>query len=505
LVACSAVGVYFKLNANLTSEPLQVLGVRPAATAANAEGHHPMNILVLGSQTRDGQIGHFGGTNGTDISDTAMLVHLAADRERAFVISIPRDLVVARPDCAAHNNPHRIIPGDTAAIFDAAMSLGGPSCAVATVENFAHLRIDHFIRVDFNGFRRMVNAIGGVEVCVPPPGIHDRRSRLDIAPGKHVIRDQEALAFVRDRHGVGDGGDLGRIRMQQAFVSSLIQKMKSTDVLANPVTSYRLANTATSALTVDPALASIRKLLGLGEQLRDLTPADITFVTAPNTTDEVEKNRLVPEQPQFDALFGLLRSDRALPPPAAVVYSAASTGRVPGAEAVIVHVLDATGAPGAAKKAGDRLRALGFRVAVGHRGPAQAHTTISTVPGSDLLGPLVKPTPSRVAPPMGFSGVTLTLGKDFRSIATPQKAPGVPGAQPGATAAVPAVSVATVQTRTADTDICQGLPAPRRFARHHTEPPAPAGPAGANRVPDPSGSDQSDRTAVVQAARQSPS
>jgi len=190
---------------------------------------------------------------------------------------------------------------------------------VATVQDMSGIRIDHFIRVDFNGFRTMTDALGGVQVCVPAPGLHDWRSHLNITAGLHVISGNEALAFVRDRHAIGNGGDLGRIRMQQMFISSLIKKVMSAGTLSDPVTLYRLANAATRSLTTDPGLGSVQALLGLAESLRSLKLSHITFVTLPTKLDPSDVNRLLPAQPATSGLWQLLRQD--------VPWS----GRLPGA------------------------------------------------------------------------------------------------------------------------------------------------------------------------------
>ena len=304
------------LNGNIATESMTVLGHLPPPSKAGV-----LNILALGSQTRDGQGPGFGHDPGTDLSDTAMLIHLNADHTRAIVLSIPRDLIVYRPPCRERVGGDAIVSGQHSAMFDSAMNLGGPACAVATVEDMSGIRIDHFIRVDFNGFRTMTDLLGGVQVCVPAPGIHDWRSHLNISAGLHVISGNEALAFVRDRHGIGDGGDLGRIEMQQMFVPSLVKKVMNAGTLADPVTLYRLANAATRALTTDPGLGSVQALLSLAESLRSLQLRDVTFVTLPNKPDPANLDRLLPRQPQTAEVWRLLRED--LP----------WTGRLPGAGA----------------------------------------------------------------------------------------------------------------------------------------------------------------------------
>jgi len=322
------------LNRNIATQSMTVLGKLPPPSKAGV-----LNILALGSQTRDGQGPGFGYDPGTDLSDTAMLIHLNASRSQAIVLSIPRDLIVYRPPCRERVGGDAIVPGQQGAMFDSAMNLGGPACAVATVQDMSGIRIDHFIRVDFNGFRTMTDELGGVQVCVPAPGIHDWRSHLNIGAGLHVISGNEALAFVRDRHGIGNGGDLGRIEMQQMFISSLIKKVMSAGTLSDPVTLYRLADAATKSLTTDPGLGSVQALLGLAESLRSLKLSHITFVTLPNKLDPANIDRLLPDEPAASAVWQLLRED--LP----------WTGHLPGAtRAGAVH----TSAPKPAARPGGK-------------------------------------------------------------------------------------------------------------------------------------------------------
>jgi LCP family protein required for cell wall assembly len=320
MTSAMALAVFLsQLNGNIVTDPMSVIGPLPPPSKAGV-----LTILALGSQTRDGQGPGFGHDPGTDLSDTAMLIHLGAAHTRAIVVSIPRDLLVYRPPCRERVGGSAIIAGARGAMFDSAMNLGGPACAVATVQDMSGIRIDHFIRVDFNGFRTMTDVLGGVQVCVPPPGIHDWRSRLDISAGLHVISGGEALAFVRDRHGIGDGGDLDRIRMQQMFASSLIRKVMSNGTLTDPVTLYRIAEAATRSLTTDPGLGSVQALLSLAESLRPLTLRAVTFVTLPNEPDPANIDRLIPAEPAAGQVWDLLRADhpwsfypkRLRPPPA---------------------------------------------------------------------------------------------------------------------------------------------------------------------------------------------
>jgi len=289
------------------------------STSSTAPQGPPINILLLGSQTRDGQAGQFGdsnstgsfgGSDGTDLSDTSMLLHISGDRQHAIVVSIPRDTLVDRPTCPARDGKGAI-PGQQRAMFDASMSLGGPLCAAETVEQYFHVRVDHFVRLDFNGFRKIVTYLGGVEVCIPPGGINDPFSHLNLPAGRQVVTGDEALAFVRDRHGLAGGSDLARIEMQKMFLTSLITKIEDSGTLNDAGGLYQLANITTSSITTDDALGSVAALLDLASEVQDVKPHDIDFVTMPTVQDQIDPDRVDPG-PDADTLWALIRSDQAL-------------------------------------------------------------------------------------------------------------------------------------------------------------------------------------------------
>ncbi len=302
LLSLGAYGLYARLDSNITVvNPFAGLRHRPRASAPGV-----LNILILGSQTRDGQGPGFGYDPGTNLSDNLILAHLDATHTHAVIVSIPRDTMVYEPACKSRLG-NGTVPAMPQAIIDGAMNQGGPACAVATVEYLTNIRMDHFVEFDFNSFRTMVDPLGGVEVCIPQ-AYNDPWSRLHLRAGKHLITGSQALAFVRTRHGVGNGGDLGRIELQQEFISSLIQKLESQGTLGNPVELFDIADTATKALTVDPGLGSISKLLSLAATLRNLHTRNVTFVTMPTILDPADTNRLLPEEPEDDLLWHMLQA-----------------------------------------------------------------------------------------------------------------------------------------------------------------------------------------------------
>jgi hypothetical protein len=300
-----------------------------------------------------------------------------------------------------------------------------------------------------------------------PQAINDPYSNLHISAGKHLITGNEALAFVRTRHGVGDGSDLGRIELQQEFFSSLIQKVESEGVLENPVQLYDIANTATQAVTVDPGLGSISKLLSLASTLRSLHTKDVNFVTMPTVLDPANDDRLLPEEPEDDMIWQMLDNNQT--------WDGHLT--TPSASTVDVTVLNGTGITGLAARTAASLRALGFQVSAVGNAPYSTTTTV-TYPGPaqaggaySLMGALDQ-APDNVQD--GASGpVTLTLGTDFQGIVAPQPAgkhhhhsaaastsTGTPdaGQQPDGTQPLVPGQSAGIESRNAAEDICTGVP-----------------------------------------------
>ena len=441
LVSLGAYALYARLDGNLTvTNAFAGLRHRPAAAPPGVQ-----NILILGSQTRNGQGRGFGYDPNTDLSDNLILVHLDATHTHATVVSIPRDTMVYEPACKSRTG-NGTVPAIPLAIIDGAMNQGGPSCAVATVEQLTGIRVTHFVRFDFNSFRTMVSTVGGVEVCLPQ-AVHDPYSNLNLSAGRHLVTGNQALAFVRTRHGVGNGGDLGRIQLQQEFMSSLIQKIESQGVLANPVKLLQIANTATAALTVDPGLGSVADLLRMAASLRHLHSKNVTFVTMPTVLDPADINRLLPEEPEDDIIWQLLKAGQLWP------------GHLPASapQQVKVAVLNGTGTAGLAGQTAAGLRKLGFDVVSVGDAPVTTATTTISYPGSAAAGGAYDLARALSAVPAaqdtGSTGpVTLTLGSDFAGVTSP------PAAHGAAPAAGTSQQAAAVQTRNAAQNICSGVP-----------------------------------------------
>lgn len=301
--------VYFKLNGNLHSVDInQALGTdRPEKVDNGSE-----NILVLGSDTRSGTNRKLGGgaDDGSARSDTAMIIHVYEGHKKASVVSIPRDTLIDRPACTdTKGNTYRAAHG---VMFNSAYSTGGAACAVKTVETLTGIRMDHYLEVDFAGFQKLIDKLGGVSVTTTKD-IDDPESHLKLKAGTHRLNGEQALGLVRTRHGVGDGSDLGRIQLQQAFVKALVEQVKHIGVFTNPKKLYDLADTATKAVTTDSDLGSVNSLMSFAGGLKGIGASDMHMVTMPVQYDPADPNRVIVAQAKAQQVWTALKNDRPIP------------------------------------------------------------------------------------------------------------------------------------------------------------------------------------------------
>ena len=501
LVAVAGVG-FFVVNhllGNVQTVSLDSLKDRPAASKANAEGQTPLNILVLGSQTRDGQTqaAHVGDSSkdGTDLSDTAFIVHVAADRKWAEVISIPRDLFVSIPACQDRLTPGQTDAAQSEGQFYDAMGEGGPACAVATVEQMTDIRMDHFLELTFDAFIDLTDAVGGVQICVPQGGINDPDySGLVLSAGLHTVIGNEALAFVRDRHGLAGGMDTSRIQMQQQFMTALFNKMTSNGTLEDPVTLYKIANAISNNITVDPALDNIGAMAQIAESLGTIGKKYIQYITAPYVLDSPgefsydEAGEHSSPGSGFATLWNYMRNDEPLPgsPAAEAFGTSATSSPTPTAKVqvatspsanpsptvadkdVTVAVDNGTDVSGEAHNAVTNLEAMGMTASVGSGGYSGVSTTEILYPSGDqaqadtvanaVVGATVKESSN-------VSQVTLVLGTNAPNaiVASPSASAdsgsgsGSGTAASASASASPSASI-SVEARSGDENICSNLP-----------------------------------------------
>lgn len=411
--------LYRHFNSNLTSVKVQLGNEEERPKAAG----DALNILVIGTDSRQGLGREYGDAGSTGHADTTLLFHVAKDRSNATVVSIPRDLMVPIPECQSDKG--RKIPGSARDMFNNSLGQDGrdAGCTWKTVEKVTGIRVDHFVQVDFEAVKTLSTAVGGVEVCAAKD-IDDKDSHLKMSKGRHVVQGEDALAFVRTRHAVGFGGDLTRIPLQQQFISSMIRKIKSDDTLTSPSKLYQLADAATKALTVDSGIGSVDKLKDLTQDISKVDTKNITFTTVPVLEDPANKDRLILHQPDAGQVFSMIAGDRSLTdtanPPAAPSAAPSATTPAVDVKDVQVTVRNGSGTRGQSGPTVEKLKAKGFaRAAVGSDAPPAGTTTVSHPAGQEaeaaalaaalgLPADAVKPNPK--AGPK--DPLLLVLGKD---------------------------------------------------------------------------------------------
>ena len=415
-----------RLQNNLDTKPLNLGSGQESAPPVDSNTD-PLQILILGTDNREGQE--------SNNSDVMMLANMSADRSHVTVVSFPRDLLVPLPACS---DPET---GNTSPAMDlgqlnGALGNGGPGCTVAAINELTGLSIDHFMMADFDAVKELSNTLGGVEVCVNQP-VEDELSGLSLPAGVSSVQGDQALAFLRTRHGFGNGGDEGRIRAQQSFMASMVRKVQDEGTLNNLPKLYSIAETVTRNLTVDEELTNPTSLIALAGRLKDVDLSRVAFVTAPVVPYEYDNNRLVLDEAVSGPLFAALVDDRDITEPAPepepdAAAPAEGTPTAPVEEAPLfdpatipVTILDATGGTAdAGTESRDQdlaahLLSQGFALAqaAGQTAAPSPATQIFHGPGylemaeqvAAALGiPAVQVTASNLV-----NGVSVQVGQDF--------------------------------------------------------------------------------------------
>jgi LCP family protein required for cell wall assembly len=295
---------FFQLKGNIKTETIEADSQGPPPNIAAIEGG--FNILMVGSDTREGQ-GGIGGNESAVLNDVNMLLHVAQDQKSATLVSIPRDMVVPLPACE-NGGPATGQP------INVTLYYGGLDCTVKTVQNLTGLDIQFAGLITFTGVIYMSDAVGGVEVCTDG-SIHDPYTGLVIdGAGSHVLQGDQALAFLRSRHGVGDGSDLGRIGSQQVYLSSLVRKIKSDDTLTNFVKLYGIATAATKNITLSENFANPDVLVSIALVLKNIPLQNIVMVQYPSKTGGtgIFAGKVQPVTSVANALFAAIKADQPI-------------------------------------------------------------------------------------------------------------------------------------------------------------------------------------------------
>ncbi|MDT0548863.1 MULTISPECIES: LCP family protein [Streptomyces] len=409
--------------------------------AAVSDG--PMNILVIGTDKRDGKGNEgYGDAGSVGHADTTLLFHVSEDRTNATALSIPRDMITDVPECSTkqEDGSRKKISGDQGVRFNTSLGQKGrdPGCTWATVEKLTGLEIDHFMMADFNAVKTLSTAVGGVEVCLGKD-INDPKSHLKLPKGRHTIEGEDALAFVRTRHSVGYESDLDRIKLQQQFLSSMMRSMKSKGTLTSPSKMWDLANAATKALTVDTGIGTVNKLKDLALNLSKVDLKNVTFVTVP-VYDNTDGATVLLDKAKAEPLFAMVRQDVSLTEvkKKEKADKAKQAAKLKGPKAdpanVRVKVLNGSGQMGAAQETVDWMQNTEGMIRSSNGGNASAElkkTTLEYAPNqadqarrlADSMGLPASALKEGTEDAAPMAEMTLTLGADFKGAGTPISAP----------------------------------------------------------------------------------
>lgn len=335
LVVATLGGGYVYVTTQLAAAGIEVFSTDGETfdlpTAAEING--PINVLVIGSDTREGQGTTAYGPVGSALADVIILMHIDEARTNAVALSFPRDLMVAMPSCPDPEGGEAYPAKDLVQI-NATMNYGGPACTLLTVQALTGVTIPYLAMIDFKGVIAMSEAVGGVDVCVAEP-INDPKTNLYLEAGEHTLEGDQALAFLRTRYGVGDGSDLSRISNQQVFLTSLVRKLKDEGALTNPFTMFRLGTAALENMTLSKSLTDLGVIFGMAREVNDVDLDKISFIKLPVYDLEGElagRVAVIPDRAQliFDKIANdePLLIEKANPGSGAVVVDDPATERV---------------------------------------------------------------------------------------------------------------------------------------------------------------------------------
>ena len=306
-------GGYFYLTSQLSASGIEVYSTDGSSfdlpTPAEIDG--PINMLVIGSDSREGQGDTNYGPVGSALADVIIMLHISSDRQNVVALSVPRDLMVSVPACPDPNGGEDF-PAREFVQINSTMTKAGPACTLLAMQQLTGVTMPYLAMIDFKGVIAMSEAIGGVDVCVAEP-INDDYSKLYLEAGEHTLIGDQALAFLRTRHGVGDGSDLSRISNQQVFLTSLVRKLKDEGALTNPFSMFRLGTAALSNMTLSKSLTDLGVMFALAKQVNGVDLDKITFIKLPvYDLDGEYAGRVAPIPDRSAELFALLASDAPL-------------------------------------------------------------------------------------------------------------------------------------------------------------------------------------------------
>jgi LCP family protein required for cell wall assembly len=453
-----------------------------------------LNILLLGSDTRHGRNAGIGG-QGCNCSDTIMVVHVSPGRGKVTVLSIPRDTMVPYYKCS----PWEGLPGqaeDPQAYerINGTLAAGGPECVRHTVEQVTGIYLSDFVQLTFTGFRKVINDIGGVEVCVPfavnDPivnlgGGQGHGTGLKLSPGRHHINGKKALEFWRARYALADGTDTARIARDQYLMAQIVKGVLHSGLLSSPSKLLRVVGDVAEAMTTD---ASTTDLVSIVSSLSGVSAGHVQFVTVPTGPWPQDNNELEIAQPQATALFSAIAHDKRLPKAAEKKTGTGGQVLTISPAKVRVLVLNGSGIGHQASQAAADLNGRGFDV-IGSGNAANTgyvksviqYGTAADKPAANTLKQQFPSATMKLVPTLPAGQVQVILGSTFTDLATspgatpsPSSSPAAsPGATPGAT---PSPAPTSISGLSGSFGGITGSVSCRNGAFYGPNSPAPTGP-----------------------------
>ena len=429
LLAAGTLTAYLKYRAiydsitRVTVHPGE-LGHRPPQYSTASE-----NILVYGSDSPKGLDVHqlhmlrAGAAEGNN-TDTIMLIHLSPGRHEVTVLSIPRDTMVPTYACnAGPGYPGQQANPNASVMINSLLAAGGPVCLWKTVEQATGIYIDHIIGIGLLGFVKVVDDLGGVNVCVPF-NVNDPVSGLDLTAGKHHITGVQALAFWRTREDIGTGSDLQRIQRDQFMSAQVVKGVLGSGLLSNPFRLLTIVSDAAAAMTTDNGM-TVSDLVNIGESLRHLSSKNVQFITVPNQPWTGNQNRIQFAQPQAGEVFNAIAHDVKVPK---VSVTPAPTATAPqvlttNPSDVKVQILNGSGVQGVATQAATGLTSRGFVVTGTGNAASFAYTksvieypSTAEIAAVNTLKKELTNVTDLLDPSLAPGTVTLILGSDFTGL-----------------------------------------------------------------------------------------
>jgi LCP family protein required for cell wall assembly len=445
ILAAGTLAAYLKYRAVYDSitrvtVPGSELGQRPPDYSTASE-----NILIYGDDSRKGLDAHeqyilHTGSDQTDNTDTIMIVHLSPGHHDVTVMSIPRDTMVPMYQCPSgpgyagqQADPNSYVQ------INALLQIGGPGCLWKTVEQQTGIYISHFIGLGMLGFVKVVDDLGGVNVCVPFT-VNDPVSGLSLPAGEQHINGVQALAFWRTREDIGTGSDLERIQRDQFMSAQVVKGVLSSGLLSNPFRLVSVVTDAAASMTTDGGM-SVSDLVGIAESLRNVSSKNVQFITAPNQAWPPDPTARVQfAQPQANEVFSAIAHDVTVPKvkvaPSATTSSGAPQVLTTSPSNVKVKILNGSGKSGIASQAATGLTSRGFDVTGTGNAASFAYTNSVIEYASTTNMAAVNTLKQQLTNVTDLQDSTLTpgtveliLGSDFTGLA-PQDSPVTASATP---------------------------------------------------------------------------